>query len=197
MEKQKLLKNTDWKPNGEGDICKRDEFYKIIPKPLLKAVLYMYDLNVRTVACGINGGFGISFEYDCFDDENKKIVDDYLKKQKQKLIEPCIHAPERRFRLEVKVDLDTTTEEEAENLILKEIEILGLQQQDVLYGKQTLKQAVELFRSFGVEGTEDELIEEVKNCSQYFVVGDEVWANEELYNKHMDYLNSKEESLTQ
>lgn len=184
----KLLKDIDWKPNGEGDICVRSEFKKIIPTPLLKAVLNLYDLNIRTVSCGIGDYFGISIDYDCLSEENKKIADKYMKGKKIQLSKPCAHAPERRFRLGVKIDENKISEKQAEKLILKELENLGLKKQDVMYGFSSTQDKIRQWKDFDLDATDDMLIDSFKEV--YFVdENNVVWENEELYNKHIAYEN--------
>ncbi len=184
----KLLKDIDWKPNSEGDICVRSEFKKIIPAPLLKAVLILYDLNIRTVSCGMGDDFGISIDYDCLSEENKKIADEYMKRKKMELSKPCAHAPERRFRLGVKIDENKVGEKQAEKLILKELEDLGLKKQDVMYGFSSMQDKIRQWKDVDLDVTDDILIDSYKEV--YFVdENNVVWENEELYNKHIAYEN--------
>lgn len=191
-----LLKDIN---NNESTayIDKRENFKKFIPKSLLKAVLYLYDLNVRTVSCGSanDGELGISVDYDSLSEQNKQIADNYMKANNCELTKPCTHMSYREFRIFVNLNLKQTTIKQAEKLIYEQVQKVGLVQQDVLFGFSTLEEKHKLYSLGGVNLTKEELIEMLQEIS-CFIDRDIVWENEELYQKHMEFLNNNNEIIT-
>ena len=214
----KLLKDVDMNPypdcprhlvrrsGTEGMICDREGFQYIVADPLLKAIEYLYDINVRTESCGQNDldEMGISIDYGALDERNKRIVDEYLRKKKDSLIEPNAHHSSVRFRISVPVDIDKDTVADAESRIIKEVYDLGLVKQDVLYGRDTkadaIKYMMEAYSTRTLRWTDDgyqiintPTITETEAldiiCENGGVVDeDEVWYSRELHRKHTEYI---------
>ena len=77
---------------------------------------------------------------------------------------------------------------QAEKAIDDQVLKVGLKKQDLLYGKCKLTDKINLYRDLNLD--EKDIIECIEEI--HFVVGDEVWENEELYNKHISYLEELE-----
>ncbi len=199
-----LLKDINLSPNTncpsqyvhidgtEGVICDREGLKYIVSKPLLLGVIKLYDINIRTLSSGSNkvNEIGISCDWESLDANNKKIVEKYLKQKGLELIPPCPpHAPETRFRIGIQVS-DNETVETAEQKILQEIENIGLVKQDVSFGKLTIEDVHKEY-SFGLDLPLEEAIQYFKEKGG-IIVGDTAWVSKELYEKHQDYIMTKE-----
>lgn len=218
IDYQKLLKEIDLEPfpecpdylirhgSTEGMICDREGLQYIVADPFVRAVEYLYDLNIRTESCGSNqdNEIGISCNYSSLDEKNRQIVDNYLKQKGLELTKPNPHSPNVRFRISVTVDFDVDTVESAELKLAEEIKTLGLVKQDVLFGRESKSQAVsdmiemsskrvmqwngESFETVIVPTlTEQEALEEWQEIGRV-ITEDEVWYSQELYQKHLDYI---------
>jgi len=221
IDYKKLLKDLDLNPylecpehlvrvsGTEGMICDREGLQYIVADPLVRAVEYLYDLNIRTESSGSNdyNEIGISCDYGSLDERNKQIVDDYLKQKGNDLSVPNEHCPSVRFRISVNVDFDTDTVESAEIKLAEEIKALGLVKQDVIFGRRSKQEAInDMLKTFATRKVQwngetyetvfestisekealDILIE-----SGCVIVGDDVWYSDELYSKHLDYINEQ------
>ena len=217
IDYQKLLKEIDLEPfpecpdhlirhgGTEGMICDREGLQYIVADPFVRAVEYLYDLNIRTESCGqIYQEIGISCDYSTLSERNKQIVDDYLKQKGLELAMPNFHHSNPRFRISVTVDFDVDTVESAELKLAEEIKKLGLVKQDVLFGRMSKQQAIndmiemsskrvmqwngESFETVIVPTkTEQEALEEWQEIGRV-ITEDEVWYSQELYQKHLDYI---------
>lgn len=218
IDYQKLLKEIEISPfpecpdhlirrgGTEGMICDREGLQYIVADPFVRAVEYLYDLNIRTESCGSNhdNEIGISCNYSSLDERNKQIVDNYLKHKGLELTKPHPHSPNVRFRISVAVDFDVDTVESAELKLAEEIKKLGLVKQDVLFGRESKSQAVSDMiemsskrvmqwngESFEIvivpTKTEQEALEEWQEIGRV-ITEDEVWYSQELYQKHLDYI---------
>ena len=218
IDYKKLLKDIDFDTYSEcpehlvrvggteGMICDREGLQYIVADPLVRAIEYLYDLNIRTESSGSNyyNEIGISCDYSSLDERNKQIVDDYLKQKGGDLTIPCAHCSSVRFRISVNVDFDTDTVESAEIKLAEEIKTLGLVKQDVIFGRRSKQEAInqtlDMFstremkwngESFEIVVepyiSEQEALEELleQGC---IIDEDDVWYSEELYRKHLDYL---------
>jgi len=226
IDYEKLLKEIDLNPypecpehlirvdGTEGIICDREGLQYIVADPFVRAVEYLYDLNIRTESCGQNwkDEIGISCEYSTLSEKNKQIVDDYLKQKGLELTRPNPHSPNVRFRISVAVDMEHDTVASAEKKLAEEIKRLGLVRQDVLFGGKPKKQAIietidryserkmkwngESFETVIVPTlTEQEALELLKEQGRV-ITEDEVWYSEELYHKHLDYIKEQKQKET-
>lgn len=220
---KKLLKkiNINESPNcpshlvrvggSEAIICDREGLQYIVATPFIRAVEYLYDLNIRTESCGSNteNEIGISCNYEMLDETNKKIVDAYLKHKGQTLIKPYSNKGNVRFRISIIVDFNTDTVASAEKKLMEEIEKIGLVKQDVLFGSLSKKQAIQntidvmspqIWQWNGMEFepskkntmSEQEALEILIKQGR-IVVDDVVWYSKELYHKHLDYINGQKQ----
>ena len=217
IDYEKLLKEIDLEPfpecpehlmrigGTEGMICDREGLQYIVADPFVRAVEYLYDLNIRTESCGqIYQEIGISCDYSTLSERNKQIVDDYLKQKGLELAMPNFHHSNPRFRISVAVDFDVDTVESAELKLAEEIKRLGLVKQDVIFGRISKQQAIndmiemsskrviqwngESFETVIVPTlTEQEALEEWQEIGRV-ITEDEVWYSQELYQKHLDYI---------
>ena len=220
IDYEKLLKEIDLEPfpecpehlmrigGTEGMICDREGLQYIVADPFVRAVEYLYDLNIRTESCGqIYQEIGISCDYSTLSERNKQIVDDYLKQKGLELAMPNSHHSNPRFRISVAVDMEHDTVASAEKKLAEEIKKLGLVRQDVLFGrksknkairevietssKRTMKWNGESFETVVVPTlSEKEALDELKEIGRV-ITEDEVWVSEELYHKHLDYIKEQ------
>ena len=202
--KDKLLKDIDIQPfaecptelkrrgGTEGVICLREGFKYIVAEPFIVPCQYLYDLNIRSVSCGSNNGqtIGISIDYDSLDIINKAIVDQYLQENNLTIQKSSVHHEEARFRIEVEVDFEKDTVLSAEKKLMQELLKLGLQKQDVLYGKILLSQYLSLWFDPGQEPTRQELLD-LLNSQGKSLDGDMVWVSDELYDKHIEFISEQ------
>ena len=223
IEYEKLLKDIDLNPytmcpdhlirvNGtEGIICDREGLQYIVADPFVRAVEYLYDINIRTESCGQNwdNEIGISCDYGSLDDRNKQIVDNYLKLKGKDLIKPNQHHSSMRFRISVDVDINVDTVESAERKLADEIQKLGLVKQDVLFGSKPKTEAIreivdrystkrmkwngESFDMVVVSSPTEEEAYEILVQQGRVITEDEIWFSEELYQKHLDYLSNPDD----
>lgn len=223
----KLLKDIDLNPfpmcpshlirvNGtEGMICDREGLQYIVADPFVRAVEYLYDLNIRTESCGqlYDNEIGISCDYSSLDERNKQIVDNYLKQKGLELLMPNSHHSNPRFRISVVVSMETDTVVSAEKKLAEEIKKLGLVKQDVLFGRRPKSEAIrdiikisskrvmkwngESFEMVIVPTlTEAKALEELQGQGKIIIQGD-VWYSEELYQKHLDYIKERKQNINE
>lgn len=220
IDYEKLLKEIDLEPfpecpehlirvgGTEGMICDREGLQYIVADPFVRAVEYLYDLNIRTESCGqIYQEIGISCDYSTLSERNKQIVDDYLKQKGLELAMPNSHHSNPRFRISVTIDFDVDTVESAELKLAEEIKTLGLVKQDVIFGRMSKQQVIndmiemsskrvmqwngESFETVIVPTmTEQKTLEELQELGRV-ITEDEVWYSEELYQKHLDYIKEQ------
>ena len=200
-----LLKDIDLSPVPEcpseylhrdgtiGIICDQEGFEYIMAMPFLAICNALYNLNVRTLSTGSNAKdeIGVSIDYDSLNDLNKKYADFYMLQTKQKLNEKSSNMPYRICRISVKVNMAKDTIASAKKKLHKAMVELGLEQQDVLYGrKPALVRANEICKNYfaGDLKTPMEKIMKIaaenKECFEH----GEAWVSRELYEKHMQYL---------
>ena len=199
--KDKLLKDIDIQPvpecpshlkrggSTEGIIVLREGFKYIVAEPFIKPCQYLYDLNIRSVSCGSNGQneIGISVDYNSLDEGNKVLIDRYLKENNIPLEQPTFHHDDTRFRIGVKVDFETDTIKSAEHKLMQEILKIGLQKQDVLYGKTTIENYFKLMSAWGMNPSIETMKKTLKEDGGY-LDGETVWISNELYEKHKQFV---------
>jgi len=180
-----LLKDIDLSPVPEcpseylhrdgtiGIICDQEGFEYIMALPFLAICNALYNLNVRTLSTGSNA------------------KDEIVLQTKQKLNEKSSNMPYRICRISVKVNMAKDTIASAKKKLHKAMVELGLEQQDVLYGrKPALVRANEICKNYfaGDLKTPMEKIMKIaaenKECFEH----GEAWVSRELYEKHMQYL---------
>lgn len=218
-----LLKDIDLNPfpmcpshlirvNGtEGMVCDREGLQYIVADPFVRAVEYLYDLNIRTESCGqlCDDEIGISCDYSTLDERNKQIVDEYLRQKGLVLLIPNSHHSNPRFRISVAVDIETDTVLSAEKKLAEEIKKLGLVKQDVLFGSIPKEEAIKVFSKKVMKWngesfetvivptlTEQEAIQELQDMGR-LIIGDDVWYSEELYQKHLDYIREQKQNVNE
>lgn len=202
--KDKLLKDIDIQPipecpshlkrggGTEGIIVLREGFKYIVAEPFIKPCEYLYDLNIRSVSCGSNkdNEIGISVDYNSLDEGNKVLIDSYLKENSIPLEQPTFHHDDTRFRIGVKVDFETDTIKSAEHKLMQEILKIGLQKQDVLYGKTTIENYLGWMSAWGITPSFEKMSEILKENGGY-LDGKTVWISNELYEKRKQFVEEQ------
>ena len=198
--------------NGtRGCIVTRDELMKIVELPCLDATIALYDKNIRTISTSANRrdiGFNgyISIDLLSLSEENKQVLKKFYPNEYAKAIENTTDG-ESSFAFEVPITSNSTVEEVSQSFMNM---IQCLQIQDVLYGKQSIKDyALSLLPLYGEEGdTVDDMIRWIMEPSVMEFLKSEgalsgleffdkqtnsLWLTRELYDKHIKYKNFKKQ----
>lgn len=190
---------------GTGKVLEaREDFEKIIETPALKGVLALYDKNVQTLSHNANsesvGGFAtIEINYNTLSDENREIVRD---------LDIAVPDDDKRdgsgqrwISIKVPVAEDDTVGDVSERLFEATQPFV---RQDVLYGsREVTEEYLDKLTDWLYNGGYDQFLEDRQNPTLeavlalkdpsivYYGEENRVFANQELLNKHLDYLESQ------
>lgn len=203
MDYSKKIKNIE--PIQETKVTiTRENLSQFIEEPCLDACRYLYDKNIETYMSSANkediGKYGyIDIVFDSLSMENKQIVLNLLEKEdiKDKIeFSSGAHGSEPIRIIKIKTPInDQTTVGEVRNDFMKILELFKLQ--DVLYGRFTYEQILEIIKtSYGIDDNDidKELIHDLGYI--YCDKDNTYFESQELLNKHLNYLHrNKEESI--
>lgn len=188
----------------------RDAIYLYADEPCVEACQLLYDLNIQTYTSnGHTHGMGtgqayVGIVYDTLSDENKEIANNMIRNG---LIRDITNAEGRGKGQTISLEVPISTESLVGDVSDSLVKLASFfQEQDVLYGRITSEELyAEAFTkledgnyrynlTFDVVSKEDmpellpEYVENVHTCL-YTGDGELYFETEDLYNKHMNYLN--------
>lgn len=195
-----------------GIICDREGLKYIVTPPLVKVCEYLYDLNIRTLSAGAEcqNELGVWIEYQSLSDENKDIVDSWVRVG---ILYPCDTTIKGRLtagdvRLSLELDFEKETIQSASEKALNFAESLGLKKQDVFFGVYDLDTAIyeriektscsrmqwngkEFESRIIPTQTKEEAFDNLISDG-WILDGDKIWISRELYNKHVEYISASQ-----
>ena len=178
--------------SGEANVFVRDKYKEKVELPGLAACLYLYDLNIQTTWFNCNKenpNVDLHFSFETLSAENREIAWS-LKNEGLLSI-----AKDNCGKALCYIKFDASLDDDVEMISNRLLEIVKpFTYQDVMYGYETLERFIDnLFFRFELDyPTDEELRETIIECKYYYDEENElVWYNEELYQKHQEYLNRK------
>ncbi len=177
--------------SGEGSVFVRDKYQDYVELPGLRTCLYLYDLNIQTTWFNCNKEdpiVDLHFNFDSLSAENREIAWS-LKNEGLLSI-----AKDNCGKALCYIKFDASLDDDVEMISNRLLEIVKpFTYQDVMYGYETLDRFIDnMFFRFELDyPTDEELRETIKECRCYYDEENElIWENEELYQKHQEYLES-------
>ena len=184
--------------SGEGNVFVREDYKNNVELPGLAACLYLYDLNIQTTWFNCNKEdpiVNLHFSYDTLSEENKEIARSL---EKEELL--IINSNSRGHKF-CYISFDASLDDDVEEISDRLLTIAQyFKYQDVLYGYETIEEFIKNeFIKYGFEkyynlsdmNVVRDLIKEEYNKKYYDEDESLVWDNEELFQKHMSYLESQ------
>lgn len=177
--------------SGEANVFVRDKYKENVELPGLAACLYLYDLNIQTTWFNCNKenpNVDLHFSFETLSIENKEIARS-LEKDGLLFIDKDNYGNAYCY-----IRFDASLDDDVEMISNRLLEIVKpFTYQDVMYGYETLDRFIDnMFFRFELDyPTDEELRETIKECRCYYDEENElIWENEELYQKHQEYLES-------